>query len=147
MKTGRRESAEQQPDFEGGMMNSAILAPLMMLSVAAYGPINADDMAFNPQALTPVVSANQQGAATISPSLLTSVDVTTLPPSPTSKAPPVKVKHTGAKPCSKQTTDNHDAQIIPAGKKPQWPNPRPPSVQQKQCQPQKSAPNPPHIQR
>lgn len=129
-------------------MKSVCLVLLMMSSALGFKFVDAYSTAHISQALTQAATGktgNNQQVGSTSPFTLALADATAVPPASASKVPAAKAKKAGAPACSRQPPVNHDAQVIPARNKAQWPQSRLPAEQQTQCQAQKPLHKPPPI--
>jgi hypothetical protein len=124
-------------------MKSACLVLLIMLSGFGFKPIDPQGATFIGQALTQATAGNKRHTSRASQFTQALADTTTVTPAAASKAPSAKAKNAGAPPCSRQPAVNHDAQVLPNRNKTQWPQPRLPAEQHKQCQAQKPLHKPP----
>jgi len=124
-------------------MKSASIVVLMLLSGSGIKAIIPDSVAFNSQTPTEAAAENKRIEDTTWQFTQALADATSVPPASASKVSPAKAKNASAPPCSKQPAVNHDAQVVPARDRTQWPQSRLPAEKQKRCQAQKPLPKPP----
>ncbi len=122
-------------------MTTIGIALLAALSLLGFTPANPQNSSHDQTLVqTSVARTRHEGTAGLKQA---PARTATQPPVPASKAVPVKAKIKSAPLCSRQTTANHDAQLIPPANKVHWRKPGF-SAKQQRCQVKKPSLRPPH---